>query len=73
MSQKKYSYIEAVAMLTITGSETFPFCYMIYDRNAIIIELIGGKETTKCAPILSAAKINGFTVSRLKIIIQKNI
>ena len=35
------------------------------------MEFIGGTEATKSAPALSTAKINGFSVSRLKLIFHK--
>ena len=64
-------FVEAVTMLTLSGSENFPFCYVIYNRSIIIMECIGGTEITESAPTLSTAKRNGFTVSRIKFIFQK--
>ena len=68
---EKGVFNKAVAMLTLRGSVNFPFCYGIYYRNVIIMEFIGGTETTEYVANLSIAKINGFTISRLKFLFQK--
>ena len=57
-------------MLTLSGSENFSFCYGICNRNVIIMEFIGGTETTESALTLSTAKRNGFNISILKCIFQ---
>ena len=58
-------------MLTLSDSENFSFSYGDYNRNVIIMEFIGGTETIESAPTLSTAKRNGFTLLRLKFIVQK--
>ena len=62
---KKSVCVEAVTMLTLSGSENFPFCYEIYNINVIVMEFIGGTEKTESASALSTAKRNGFTVLKL--------